>query len=80
MLFYEFLGKACECDAGRADAVDEKDLTACCRAPFVGAYAAVGCWDISGAGERGWWVGACGELVALGGGVCQRRAVYFVTR
>lgn len=78
MLFDEFLGEAGEGDAGRADAVDEEDFTACCGAPFVSAYAAVGCWDVTGAGERGWWVGAGGEVVGLGGG-CEWRAVDFVT-
>lgn len=67
MLFDKFLREACERDAGRADSVDEQDLATCCGAPFVGAYAAVGCWNVAGAGERGWWVGAGGEVVGFGG-------------
>ena len=78
VLFDEFLCETCERDAGRADAMDEEDLTACCGAPFVGAYAAVGRWDVTGTGERGWWVGAGGEVVGLGGGGRERSAVDFV--
>ena len=75
MLLDEFLREPRERDARRADAVDEQDFAACGGAPFVGADAAVGGGDVAGAGERGWGIGTCFEIVGAG---CEGRAVDFV--